>query len=732
MAYRHKKTGMLKPQQPKKADPTRDEGLVFADLAALCASPGFAHTIAAFCFRDNMMGFGDKLSSEAMAHMFTQTRLIRTEISTLIGLMARHPLDLTHPGATCVQEYSDRAEALLHELHLGMSGKWFAGLTAEKVADPNFNPFANAETLREPIFYSGESAYSFQYRDLAIPKYQADDDWLRATKGFDIATARRVVEAVGKIQARKVFDQLKGLRGVEPAEWTLLPGFLLTDVEVAAEARLPEGAVAPVLQAFALPPDDRNPTFQSVQDYNSTNAAPLLPAGSGQYLLFQHYSLVEALYEGPFYWMGSDKAYQNTAFSNRGDFTETVARDFMRRVFGQARVHTNVLLPTRKGATRGEIDVLVLFGDQAIVIQAKAKRLTLEARKGNDQVLKDDFNKAIQDACDQAADCSAALLEPGCSLVGADGTDIALNTKITRVFPICLVADHYPALNFQARQFLKFETAAGVASPLISDVFALDVMTEMLSSPLRFFSYLILRDRFASKMLFTHEINLLGYHLKNNLWLSDEHHLVALHDDFAIDLDIAMIVRREGQPGERTPPGILTRLKGLSAERLLAWIDANPDPATMAFGLFLLEVDEDTFRQISLAIDRIVALAANDGMHHDATVAVGGGGVTLHANALPDMEAREKLGAHCRLRKYTQRAEVWFGVVFRPASGVLRFGMTINEPWKQDADMDRISAGLPVGRRVTKGLPPFSRGKIGRNDLCPCGSGIKFKKCHLR
>ena len=23
------------------------------------------------------------------------------------------------------------------------------------------------------------------------------------------------------------------------------------------------------------------------------------------------------------------------------------------------------------------------------------------------------------------------------------------------------------------------------------------------------------------------------------------------------------------------------------------------------------------------------------------------------------------------------------------------------------------------------------RMKVGRNDLCPCGSGIKFKKCHL-
>jgi preprotein translocase subunit SecA len=37
------------------------------------------------------------------------------------------------------------------------------------------------------------------------------------------------------------------------------------------------------------------------------------------------------------------------------------------------------------------------------------------------------------------------------------------------------------------------------------------------------------------------------------------------------------------------------------------------------------------------------------------------------------------------------------------------------------------------GRRQPQAsLPPASRAapKIGRNDLCPCGSGKKFKKCH--
>jgi uncharacterized protein YecA (UPF0149 family) len=35
------------------------------------------------------------------------------------------------------------------------------------------------------------------------------------------------------------------------------------------------------------------------------------------------------------------------------------------------------------------------------------------------------------------------------------------------------------------------------------------------------------------------------------------------------------------------------------------------------------------------------------------------------------------------------------------------------------------------GKRIVHGDKEFSE-KLGRNDLCPCGSGIQFKKCCLK
>ena len=47
-------------------------------------------------------------------------------------------------------------------------------------------------------------------------------------------------------------------------------------------------------------------------------------------------------------------------------------------------------------------------------------------------------------------------------------------------------------------------------------------------------------------------------------------------------------------------------------------------------------------------------------------------------------------------------------------------------------DVDPELAELIEYHIQTYGKPLRRRNKIGRNDLCPCGSGKKYKKCCLR
>ncbi|HYC42987.1 MAG TPA: SEC-C metal-binding domain-containing protein [Noviherbaspirillum sp.] len=705
----------------------RAENEIFAELTALCQEPGYVHAIAYFCYRDNTVGFNDEMQPQDMLRMYSPERLLRTEISTLLGLLVQTDIDYAIPPIATFERYIEQTGVLLEELHQAMSAVMWASMIPAPGGIPNPAALARGAALREPIFYGGESAYPFQYRDFAPLKYAGDNPWLLQHKGFAIESAKAVAQAIVAIQNDKLLQLHHTLREQPPETWTLLPAYLLTAEEVAAASTLPLDVVTHVLQAFLL--TDRNRQFQSVGDFNATNAAPLLRTPDGKYLLFQYYSFVEAIYESPFYWMMQDKGYRAQASEHRGQFTESFAAQRLTAVFGSANVHQNVDLVARKGVKLGEIDVLVLFGDRLIVVQAKSKRLTLEARKGNDGHLRSDFKAAIQDSYDQARECAVHLLTGECKLVDAQGIELHLKHKPTEIFPFCVVADHYPALSFQAGQFLKAESTAAIRPPFVMDVFLLDAMTEMLESPLRLLGFIRQRAAYAGRLSTPHELTVLSYHLKRNLWLDDEANFMMLGDDIAVDLDIAMGVRREGIPGARTPEGILTKLSRTLFERLIQQIEQKEEPTTIELGFLLLTMGEDTCRSLDQGLRQITGMTRADGKAHDFTLGIATQGVTVHCNPAPNGVAAGVLGGHCYRRKYMQRAPRWFGLCV-DADANLRFGVMLDFEWEYSAELEQQIARTTRQLAVKASSSLVVRGgKIGRNDPCPCGSGSKYKKC---
>ncbi len=467
----------------------RPESEVFADLRSLCASPGFIHAIAYFCWRDNLVRFsGNQITEKDLQHQYSQEQLIRTEIATLIGLMAKSNIDTTLPSPEVMQGYVNRSEALLHEMHMSLQKPWisaFKEMARSPAKAKAIDPFSTAEGLREPIFYGGESAYNFQYEELAQQKYQADNPWLDANVGFTIDEACDVINTLGKLQLDRTLGLRETMALLPPDKWTFLPGFTFNTEEISAKSSLPIEKIERVISAFRFAAPKENSSFASLSDFNETNAAPIIRTTDGSYYLFQHYSLLEALYEAPFFWMVADKTYRATASKNRGDFAENFLTGRLTKVFGAENVFSNVDI--YKGKDRfAEADVLVVYGSQAIVFQAKSKRLTIEARKGNDLQLKDDFKKAIHDAYDQCQLCSDALLGDGFRFTSQSKGELKFSIKPTHIFPICVVSDHYPALSAQARQFLKIRSTKVVQNPIVSDVFFIDVLSEILDTPLHF------------------------------------------------------------------------------------------------------------------------------------------------------------------------------------------------------------------------------------------------------
>ena len=704
----------------------RSEQVIFDDLVSLCASPGYIHAVAAISFRDNFVTFADEFKAEDLLPWFSQRCLIRTETTTLIGLMMRAPINFTLPEPKVVSYYIEQSEALLGELHQAIITAAKEVIVSKRATEPDCNPFTLGEVLREPIFYGPESAYLFQYRDLAPRKYREDAAWLLRNKDVDLVVGREVCVGIAELLKERLPETLHSFRAKPSADWTILPGFTFSCDELATRIGRPEKSVRVIVEAFTMPESENNSTFTSLHTFNAAYAYPFIRRGDDDFIMLQSYGISEALYETPFYWMCSDEAYAPSALSHRGEFTEAFAAERLTHVFGADRVFQNVEILKSKGQVLGEIDVLVVFGNRTVVLQAKSKKLTQEARKGNDLQLQSDFRKAVQESVDQAFTCAELFNDSSVTLRCRDGRTVPLAQPPDTIFPLSVVADHYPALAFQARQFLKVSPSERISPPLVIDVFALDAITEMLASPLRLLSYLSLRSRFGDKLRTSHELTFLSFHLKQNLWVEDNVDLMPLGDDISVDLDIAMMVRRDGVHGERTPDGILTRFEGTPFAKILTEIEHRPDPVAIDLGLMLLELGEDTVRRINVHIDQILKRTAADGGLHDMTIGLSAAscGLTVHCNLLGASAAATRLRGHCAMRKYSQKADNWFGIALRP-DGSIHLVAELNGPWRFNREMETIVANSLSAGPLNVG----AREKPGRNHPCPCGSGKKYKHC---
>ncbi len=458
-----------------------------------------------------------------------------------------------------------------------------------------------------------------------------------------------------------------------------MPIFTVASREVAEWTGIDRTIVEKVLLAFSVPVEKRNEDFHELADFNVISERPFIRYGKDSFILFQQYNLFEALYDAPFYGMCQDDHYRDIATQNRGRFTEEFCRERLELVFGKENVHLNVDIFTSKSEKLGEIDVLVLFGDRVIILQAKSKRLTLESRKGNDGHIKDDFKKSVQQAYDQGYTCAKSLIDGTYQSVRANSEEINIPNNIKELYILCVVSDHYPALSFQAWQFLRFEKSETIHPPFIMDVFLFDTMTEMLQSPLWLLSYINRRTKYFERLNPYPEKMILAYHLKHNLWLDNEQERLLLDDRISADLDVAMTVRREGIPGKPTPDGILTRFATTTLGRIVKEIEASSEPATIDLGFMLLTLSEATVMSVSENIDGIMRMAKIDGKGHDLTVSIGAGrtGLTIHCNNDQRSVAFPRLYGHCTKRKSTHQADSWFGLCISPENAMLRFGLNL-------------------------------------------------------
>ncbi len=711
----------------------RNEQEIFNDLEQLCASSGYVHAIAFLCYRDNTFGYNldDGISEKDMLQQFSPERLVRTEISSLIGLAYKNGLDTVLPSPLTIQEYVDKTESLLEEIHSSMLPRLDENIPQEEAIHKLGEMMESGEMFREAIFYGGESAFHFQYRDLCLQKYAKDNDFFEKTKGYSLVQAYDVLKSLETIQNNQLNGIMESMVTKMPDEWTFLPAFTFNSDDVVQCSKQPKEVVDKVLISFTA--TSKNTTFTSIDSFNITNAYPLIALGSGEFLMLQYYSLVEAFYETPFFWFLEDSSYKSTALTNRGDFTEEFSAKRLEKVFGKNNVFCNVNIYGSNGNIAGEVDVLVLYANRAIVLQAKSKKLTLSARQGSKEHIDNDFKKAVQDSYDQGFSCAELILDSeNYSLKTPEGVTLNTSIDFKEIYIMCIISDHYPSLFSQSTQFLNYQRTNVIQPPYVADVFFLDTLTEMLETPLQLLSFVNRRAIYSKQVHASFELTVLGYHLAKNLWLEEENSFMQLGDDICADLDMAMMTRRGGLDGKKTPDGILTKYAGTPVDKLLKQIEQKENSNAIDFGFLLLALSEDTIEDINKGLKEIAKRSLEDGKTHDITMFFSSPdcGFTIHCNSHDDQKAFSSLEGHCKKRKYACKTNSWHGICVDAKTGALKLGLSLNYDWQQSDLMDELTKDLPTAQKKLNFETRRRVGKkIGRNEKCPCGSNKKYKKC---
>lgn len=716
----------------------RSEQEVLKDLKSLTHSDGFLHVIAYLTYHNNFVrqvnedGFKPEDFAENLGLPY---RVIRNEIELLLALMVQQEFSIQLPKPHQFQSYLDKTHLLLNELQMVLNEPSSEEIKKLIAGQKSENPLAKGEAFREPIFYASDPAYDFQLGAFAGKKYSYDSDWILESKGFSIEDLATFVNAMRKLVQGKILQLFSNFNPEKVDEFTVLPAFCFTVEEVAHITGLDRETVDNLIAAFLFPEIPSAIEIENISSFNPISATPIIPINKDAYVLLDQYSLSLSFYQSPAFWFREDEKYVPTAVKNRGNFVEEFTSDRLSVVFGEGNVFKNVNI--FKGKNRiAEIDVLVIFADVAIILQAKSKTLTQAARMGNVDAIESDFKKAVQDAYDQTAKCSELIQDKSIKLIDRFGKEITHHKKIREIYPICVTSEVYPSLPHQSRVFLKTRRIPRVNEPYVVDIFCLDVICELIKNPLYFFHYLYVRSRYKERILIETELSIFALYLVYGIYVDNDVNIFSIGEEFTSHLDVPMHVRRLGIPGSKDVVGIQSKFSETRYGKIISQLAEAKADGIFELGYLLLSLGEESVLTFNNMLEECAKLSISDGRVHDFTQSFAKEGLTIHVGVFNQDKDKDFLYSHCTAKKYQKETKRWFGIYVNPLkNNGFEFAIGLNYPWKKDKakeDLVRLifpKRGYRNFQLAVSNSKTNSRRKIGRNELCPCGSGKKFKKC---
>lgn len=704
-----------------------EERHVLSELKALARLPGFVYTLAHAAAANTFIREAGSSSHE---------RLNVKELTLMEGLLAIQPISTTYiPDEETLTAQMTLLYGLLKKLHDvvaqpmvdGAMSRITAGLSAKATqSSVPIDPPTGPEMV-EPFFYVGTGAYDFQYLDLAGEKYHFDADWLASNVGLSIDVLVKAARKLQDLREQRFVDYLQAQLNEDRCR-AALATFTFTRDDLGF---LTDSEFEAFVGAFTVIPGGVKHHMDSVGSVNELEFKPIIRLGEDHFFMPVGFMLAKAIYESPFYWMAGDNGYKDQAGNHRGSVTEEIAIRLLSPIFHD-KVYRNITVAEVGSKQKvHEIDVLAFAGNKALVIQAKSKRLTALSRQGVDEHIKKDFSQAVQEAYEQGLVSRQLLLAGQHIFLDGAGNPLDLPKALNDAYVVCLTLDHFPALPYMTERLL--EKTDDDPPPVAVSLLDLDIITTYLTHPLDFFHYMYQRSRWSGRIYGSCEVSFLGWYLNRGLALPQEVQGVLLTESMAglIDEDFPTRRGRNQLLGEllginvKDPDdgGLKNRWQNSELHHFIGLLDKSPDPRATDAAFMLLDLPQEA---ASYFRERIVEAMNECNRIGDicgcCIVLQGGGGISFVWVQESAAFLKEVLHNHATAYKYKHKSDLWLGLGGTLASPDIALIFS-HEPWEVDAQLDELARLLLC--------PELQGKKPGRNQPCWCGSGRKYKKCHV-
>jgi len=319
------------------------------------------------------------------------------------------------------------------------------------------------------------------------------------------------------------------------------------------------------------------------------------------------------------------KFYERRYLPNRDKYLEGKVTEVMRSWFGDDNVYSNLHYNAHVGGeeTDCELDCLVTYGDAILVVEAKAGGLARPARRGGLARLRDELEKLVAKAHEQATRALDYIASRERAPFRSARGDIALtverstvrqaiaiNVTLEQLGP--LVA-HLPSL----RDLGVLESKTWPWSVSLGDLL---VFRDIIERPGVFLHYLHQRIQLNQRAVFEcdDELALMMLYMKRRLWFTDSDFKGLDTYDWSPEtdeLDRYYMCSEAGLPA--TKPEV-TLPQGL--EEIVRAIEENPSRSGTTVLCAILDCDDETRNEIGEHAIRMSAETEADGRPHNAVM----------------------------------------------------------------------------------------------------------------